>query len=150
LGLQSRAAAQQQAKQATGQIAALGAPQQQQGAELIRQAQTGELSPQSQQAYQAAQAQLAQQSARTGGVGAAQNAAQLEMLRNQLLNNQYQLGLSVSGIGNQYALQAITTGLQANQQANQASQNFYAALAGYLGGVPTVQRTTPATTTPGA
>jgi hypothetical protein len=138
LGMQQQAQLQKQGKQAAAQVAALGAPQQKQGADLIAQAQRGEMSAQSQQAYEAARAQLQQQVAQTGGVGAAQAAAQLETLRNSLLNNQYQLGLQVSGIGNQYALSAIQQGLQSNQQAAQLSQQYWQALSQALAGSPTM------------
>lgn len=145
LGIQNANRLASQGKTASGAIQALGTPQQQQGAELIAQAQRGELSAQSQASYDAARAQLAQQQAQTGGVGAAQAASQLETLRQQLLNNQYQLGLQVSGIGNQYALQAIQQGLQSNQQAAQLSQNFYGSLAQMLAGTPTSISLTPRT-----
>jgi hypothetical protein len=142
--MQQQAQLQKQGKRAAAQVAALGAPQQQQGADLIAQAQRGEMSAQSQQAYEAARAQLQQQVAQTGGVGAAQAAGQLETLRNSLLNNQYQLGLQVSGIGNQYALSAIQQGLQSNQQAAQLSQQYWQALSQALAGTPTLVSLTPA------
>ena len=126
------------AKQARKDQAALGEPYRQQGMELIDQARRGELSPASAQAYQAAQAKIAQQQARTGGVGVMQGAANLERLRAQLLQNQYQLGLNVANIGNQYIRGAIQTGLQANQQLQQATTQFFTGLTSMLGG-PTGQ-----------
>lgn len=145
LGLQARNALQKQGRQAQAQIGALGAPQQAQGAEMIRAAQAGELTPANQQTLEAARAQLAQAESRSGGVGAAQAATQLEALRQNLLNNQYQLGLQVSGIGNQYALAAIQQGLQSNQQAAQLSQQYWQALSQALAGSPTTISLTPRT-----
>jgi len=133
---QQRGAA--QAKQAQRQVADIGAPYRAQGQELINQARAGELSPASMQAYQAAQAQIAQQTARQGGVGAAQGAATLERMREQLLQNQYNLGLRVANIGDQYMRGAIQTGMQANQALNAASTQFFTNLAATLSG-PTVQ-----------
>lgn len=137
LGLLQQQRGAKQAKRAREEMAAIGAPYRAQGQELIAQARAGELSPASAQAYQAAQAQLAQQTARQGGVGAAQAAATLERMRAQLLDNQYNLGLRVANIGDQYTRGAIQSGMQANQQLNQASTQFYTNLAATLSG-PTV------------
>jgi len=137
LGMFQQQRGAQQAKRARQDAAALGAPYQAQGRELINQARAGELSPASAQAYQAAQAQLAQQTTRQGGVGTAQATATLERIRSQLLDNQYNLGLRVANIGDQYMRGAIQTGMQANQQLNQASTQFYTNLAATLSG-PTV------------
>lgn len=143
LGVGGLGAMQQQrgaraASAARRQTADIGAPYRAQGQELIAQARAGELSPASMQAYQAAQAQIAQATARQGGVGAAQGAAQLERLRAQLLQNQYQLGLNVANIGDQYLRGAIQTGMQANQQLQTATQQFYSTMANVLAG-PTGQ-----------
>lgn len=127
-----------QAQQARRDVANIGAPYRAQGQELISQAQRGEMSPASMQAYQATQARLAQQTARQGGVGAAQAAASLERIRAQLLDNQYNLGLRVANIGDQYMRGAIQTGMQANQALNAASQQFFTNLASTIAG-PTVQ-----------
>ena len=94
---------------------ALAEPYQKQGRELIQAALSGTLSPASAQTYQAAEARMNQAQSRSGGVGAAQGVAQLETLRQSLLNNQYQEGLKVQQYGDQIARQGITTGLaQAN------------------------------------
>lgn len=127
-----------QAQQARREVADIGAPYRAQGQELIGQARRGEMSPASMQAYQAAQAQIAQQTARQGGVGAAQGAATLERIRAQLLDNQYNLGLRVANIGDQYMRGAIQTGMQANQALNAASQQFFTNLASTIAG-PTIQ-----------
>jgi hypothetical protein len=132
-----------QAKRAAGQAQAaaqeqkaVGAPYQAKGQELIRAAESGELTPTSQASLQALQARLAQGAETRGGVGAAQTAAQVEAYRNQLLSQQYNLGLQVSNIGDQIALGAIKTGLQADQALNQASTNFYTNLAAIGAGIP--------------
>lgn len=130
-------AQQRGAKQAKGtrrELEAMAAPYRQKGQELIGAAERGELSPASAQAYQAAQARMAQQQARTGGVGVMQGAANLERLRQELLTGQYNLGLRVANIGDQYMRGAIQTGMQANQALNQASQQFFTSLAATLAG----------------
>jgi len=111
----------QQAQQAAEEQKAVGAPYQAKGKELIRAAESGELTPTSQASLQALQARLAQGAESRGGVGAAQVAAQSEAYRQQLLSQQYNLGLQVSNIGDQIALGAIKTGLAADQALNQAS-----------------------------
>ena len=132
----------QQAQQAAAEQKAVGAPYQAKGQELIRAAESGELTPTSQQPLQALQARLAQGAESRGGVGAAQVAAQAEAYRQQLLSQQYNLGLQVSNIGDQIALGAIRTGLQADQALNQASTNFYTNLAAIGGGIPITQTRT--------
>ena len=126
----------QQAQQAAEEQKAVGAPYQAQGQELQRAAQAGELTPTSQQSFQALQARLAQGAESRGGVGTAQVAAQAEAYRQQLLSQQYNLGLQVSNIGDQIALGAIKTGLAADQALNQASTNFYTNLAAIGAGIP--------------
>lgn len=129
----------QQAQQAAEEQKAVGAPYQAKGKELIRAAESGELTPTSQASLQALQARLAQGAESRGGVGAAQVAAQAEAYRQQLLSQQYNLGLQVSNIGDQIALGAIKTGLQADQALNQASTNFYTNLAAIGAGIPMVR-----------
>lgn len=126
----------QQAQAASAEQKAVGAPYQAKGQELIRAAESGELTPTSQASLQALQARLAQGAESRGGVGAAQVAAQTEAYRQQLLSQQYNLGLQVSNIGDQIALGAIRTGLQADQALNQASTNFYTNLAAIGAGIP--------------
>lgn len=112
----------------------LAAPYQQAGQQLQAAAQRGELTPGSQQALQAMQAQLAQGAEARGGVGVAQAQAAIANLRNQLLQQQYDYGLKLSGIGDNIALGAIRTGLEADKYAAQLSQNFYSNLARLAGG----------------
>lgn len=126
----------EQAKQLAEQQRALAAPYQAQGRELVRAAQAGELTPTGQQSMQALQARLAQGVESRGGVGAQQAAAQAEAFRQQLLQQQYDYGLKVTSIGDNIALGAIKTGMQADQQLQQASMNFYTNLAAIAGGVP--------------
>ena len=147
---QRKAADQNQA--AIAQQQAIATPYQQQGQQLIAQAQAGQLSPQSQQAYQAAQAQTAQGVAGRGGVGGQQAANQMANLYQTLLNNQYTYGLQVAQIGDNIATGAIKQGLSMDQSLNASTQNFYTNLAAIAGGLSpgarTVQ-TTPTTPTGG-
>lgn len=132
-----RRQSQQAAKQiqaATQEQKNLGAPYQKTGQELQRAAMAGELTPQGTQSLQAARAQLAQGIESRGGVGVAQAQAQIEALRQNLLQNQYNLGLQVSQIGDNIALGAIRTGMQLDQQLAQANQQFYTQLAAIAGG----------------
>ena len=132
---QARKAAQQTQAGAEEQKV-LGVPYQTKGAELQRAAAAGELTPAGQQSMQALQARLAQGVESRGGVGAAQAAAQLEAYRQQLLQGQYDYGIKVSQIGDSIALGAIRTGMQADQQLNQANTAFYSNLAMIAAGIP--------------
>jgi hypothetical protein len=136
--IQNRKAAEQNRK-AMGEQQALARPYQAQGQQLIEAAQRGELTASGQQQLQGLQAQLAQGAESRGGVGAAQAAAQAQAFRNQLLQNQYDYGLKVSQIGDQIALGAIRTGMQLDQQLNQANLAFYTQLGSLAAGVPTYQ-----------
>lgn len=146
LGYLNNKKAQNQINQAAGQEQAIAAPYQQQGQQLISQATRGELTPESMQAYQAAQAQVKQGIANSGGVGVTQAANTLANIYQTLLNNQYNYGLQVSQIGDQYALGAIQTQQQMDQQLAQVNQNFYAQMAGILAGTPTLVTQRSATT----
>jgi hypothetical protein len=133
----------QRARQGAGQIQAatqeqkaLAQPYQAQGQELVRAAQAGELTPASQQRLQATQAAIAQGVESRGGVGAQQAAAQVEALRQQLLQNQYTYGLQIAQVGDNIALGAIRTGLQLDNSLQQATGNFYTNLAMVAGGIP--------------
>jgi hypothetical protein len=127
----------EEAKKAKEEQQALARPYQAKGAELQRQAQAGELTPVGQQQLQAVQAQAAQQAAGRGGaVSAAQTQAQIEAFRNQLLQQQYDYGLKLSGIGDNIALGAIKTGLEADRYVQQLSNSFYTNMANIVGGMP--------------
>jgi len=138
LGAKRAKDAAEQGRKAKEEQQRLAAPYQAKGAELQRQAQAGELTPAAQQQLQAVQAQVAQGAAARGGVGAAQTAAQIEAFRNQLLQNQYDYGLKLSGIGDQVALGAIRTGLEADRYVNQLSNTYFTNVARTLAGSPTV------------
>jgi hypothetical protein len=129
--------AKDEAQKAKEEQQKLAAPYRQQGAELQRQAQAGELTPVGQQQLQAVQAQAAQQaSGRGGAVSAAQTQAQVEAFRNQLLQQQYDYGLKLSGIGDNIALGAIKTGLEADRYVQSLSNSFYTNMANIAGGMP--------------
>jgi len=140
--------AQQQSQASREELASLGRPYQQVGAQLRGAAERGELTPVNQQIINAARAQLQQGIATRGGVGAAQAQNQIADLTQRLLQNQFDLGLRVSNIGDQYIQGAIRTGLQADQAINAANQQFYTQLASMaapfiLGQSPVYQVTTP-------
>jgi len=122
------------AQEGRRELEAVATPYRQQGLQLQAQAQRGELTPQAQQSLQAVQAQAAQQAQRRGGVGAAQTQQQIEAFRQQLLAQQYDLGLKISGIGDQIALGAIRTGMQADQYVNQLTSSYYTNIARSLYG----------------
>jgi len=133
--LQGRKAA-AQGEQATAQKQAIAQPYQQQGQELIRAAQSGELTQANQQVIQQQRARLAQASANMGGVGQQQIENQISSLTAQLLQNQYDYGLKVLNIGDNIALGAINTQLQLDQQLTQANKSFYSSLAQLAAGSP--------------
>ena len=125
IGSRASRKAAEQGQRGRQDMEALAAPYLQKGAELQRQAQAGELTPVARQQLQASQAQAAQAAASRGGVGAQQTAARIEALRSQLLQQQYDYGLKLSGIGDQISLGAIKTGLQADQVVNQMTNSYY-------------------------
>lgn len=125
LGSRQASAAQRAGQAGRRDIQALATPYQQQGQQLQAQAQRGELTPQAMQSLQAAQAQAAQGVERRGGVGVAQAQMQVEQLRQQLLQQQYDYGLKLSGIGDNIALGAIKTGLEADRYVQGLSNSFY-------------------------
>ena len=125
IGARTSKKAAEQGQRGKQEMEALAAPYLQKGAELQRQAQAGELTPVARQQLQTAQAQAAQAASARGGVGAQQNAARIEALRGQLLQQQYDYGIKLSGIGDQISLGAIKTGLQADQVVNQMTNSYY-------------------------
>jgi len=135
LGRGQTAAAREGAQQGRRELEAVATPYRQQGLQLQAQAQRGELTPQAQQSLQAVQAQAAQQAQRRGGVGVAQSQQQIENFRQQLLAQQYDLGLKISGIGDQIALGAIRTGMQADQYVNQLTGSYFTNITRVLYGV---------------
>jgi hypothetical protein len=141
LGVNKQKQAADQNQAAVTEQKAIAAPYQQQGQNLIQQAQSGSLSPASQAAYAAAQAQLAQAQSGRGGVGAQQTANQMATLYQTLLNNQYTYGLQVAQIGDAIATGAIKQGLTMDQQLNTSTQNFYTNLAAIASGLSPGART---------
>ena len=131
-----------QGREGKAEMQALAAPYRQQGQQLQAQAARGELTPQAQQSLQAVQAQVAQGVQNRGGVGAAQAAAQVEAVRQQLLQSQADYGLKLSGIGDQIALGAIRAGIQADQYVNNLTNSYMGNIMRMYGGVaPTQQKT---------
>jgi hypothetical protein len=128
-GARQARAARRDAAAATEEQRALGRPYQEQGRQLQAAAQRGELSPVAQQSLQALRARLAQGAQSRGGVGAAQAMQQMEAFRQQLLQQQFDFGLKMSQIGDQYAMGAIRTGLQADQYVNNLTNQFFTNIA---------------------
>ena len=129
-----------QGREGKAEMQALAAPYRQQGQQLQAQAARGELTPQAQQSLQAVQAQVAQGVQNRGGVGAAQAAAQVEAVRQQLLQSQADYGLKLSGIGDQIALGAIRAGIQADQYVNQLTSSYMNNIMRMFGGVAPTQQ----------
>ena len=139
-----------QGREAKEEMQRMAQPYQQQGKQLIEQAQRGELSPVGQQQLQAVQAQAAQGAEKRGGVGAQQAQAQVEAYRQQLLQGQYDYGLKIAGIGDQIMTGAIKTGMQADQYVNQLTSNYYNNIARAMyGQAPQTSGQPPASTTAG-
>jgi hypothetical protein len=143
--LQARKAG-QAGQQGAQDIQKLATPYQQTGQQLQAQAQAGTLTPAGQQSLQALQAQVAQGVQARGGVGAQQAQAAVEQLRQQLLQQQYDYGLKLSGIGDNIAIGAIKTGMQADQYANQLTSSYFNNIARIASGTPTVVQVGGATT----
>ena len=144
IGVQAARQAAEQAKQAKGEVAALGAPYQQAGKSMQDAALRGELTPAGQQQVAAARAQLAQGIEKRGGVGAAQAATQLAQFRQNLLDQQYNYGLKVAQIGDSYAQKAIQTGLTQDKELVALMQGLTGAFGGFMGSQPNQ----PVTSTP--
>jgi hypothetical protein len=136
VGAQAAKQAAEQAKQAKGEISALGAPYQQTGKSMQDAALRGELTPAGQQQVAAARAQLAQGIEKRGGVGAAQAATQLAQFRQNLLDQQYNYGLKVAQIGDSYAQKAIQTGLTQDKELVALMQGLTGAFGGFMGNQP--------------
>jgi len=138
LGIQGALVSRQMAEEgekARREQEAIAAPYRERGAQLLAQAESGQLTPQAQQSLQAMRARLAQGAEARGGVGAQQVAAQVEAFRQQLLANQYDYGMKVSNIGDNLMLGAIRTGLEADRYATKMSSDYYNNMARILGGL---------------
>jgi len=117
--------AQQAGQAGKEEMQALAAPYKAQAQDIIAKAQRGELTPVGQQQLQAVQAQAAQGAEKRGGVGAQQAAAQVEAFRQQLLQQQYDYGLKLSGIADNIMTGAIKVGMQADQYVNNLTSNYF-------------------------
>jgi len=137
IGAYQTSQALEQAKKYREDMANIAKPYQEQGKKLISQAQSGQLTPAAQQQLQAAQAQAAQGAQARGGVGSQQAMMAVEGIRQQLLQNQYDYGLKISGIGDQIATGAIRTGMEADRYVNQLASSYTANIARTLSGTPT-------------
>lgn len=133
-GARAQRGAAAQARTAADQQRAIAEQYQKMGRQMAGGAVAGQLSPASLQAYQAYQARLAQEAEKSGGVGVTQAAGQLEAFRQTLLANQLDYGLKVAQIGDNYAVGAIRTALQADADTASNTQNFYALLASIVAG----------------
>jgi hypothetical protein len=134
LGSRQARQAMQQGQQARREMEAMAAPYRQKGEQLQAQAARGELTPQAQQSLQAVQAQAAQGVTARGGVGANQAAAQVEAVRQQLLQTQADYGLKLSGIADQIVTGAIREGMQADQFVNQLTSSYMNNIMRTIGG----------------
>jgi len=142
--LQARQAS-KQVQKSTAEQKALATPYQKQGAEFQRAALAGELSPQEAQALQSTRAQLMQGVEARGGVGVAQAQAQLENTRQALLQQKLDYGIKLSSIGDNIAIGAIRTGLQADQAVNQLTNAMYSNMFAIASGLSPQQIKTQAT-----
>jgi hypothetical protein len=104
------------------------------GQQLTAQAERGELTPASQRRMDILRAQAAQRAARTGGVGAAQTAIQLESARQTELQRQATYGQSLQQIGDQSLRRALELSLKADQEGAETAQKYFAALGQMVGG----------------
>jgi len=121
--------AQQAGQAGKEEMAAMAAPYRAQAQDIITKAQRGELTPVGQQQLQAVQAQAAQGAEKRGGVAAQQSMAQVEAFRQQLLQQQYDYGLKLSGIADNIMTGAIKTGMQADQYVNNLTSNYFTNIA---------------------
>ncbi len=128
-GARTAKEAAKQGREAKAETQAVAAPYLARGRDLVGRAERGELTPSNLQAYQATQARLAQGVESRGGVGAQQVATQLASLRSELLQNQYDYGLKILGIGDNIALGAIKTGLEADRYVSELTGKYFGNIA---------------------
>jgi hypothetical protein len=122
--------AQQQGQQSQQQYRDLSAPYKSSAQSLM----SGQLTPANQQALDAARAQLAQGASGRGGVGAEQAEAQVARLQQQLIENQYNMGLKIAAIGDAFAAKGIQAGLQADAQVTNLLSDVMKTIARAMGG----------------
>ena len=65
--------------------------------------------------------------------------SQIEAFRQQLLQQQYDLGVKLSGVADQFALRAIQQGLTADQQINQLIGQTMGNIGAIFAGTPAPQ-----------
>ena len=124
-GIYQARKANEQAQKGKAEQNALADPYRKESQALLEKARSGELNAVGQQQLQQMEARLRQGMESRGGVGNAQVQAQIEAFRQQLLQNQYDLGLKVSGIADQIALGAIKTGMEADRYVGELTGNYY-------------------------
>lgn len=134
MGVAQSRKAQQQAEEYKRQQEQIAAPYRMRGQQMIGAAERGELTPVNRQTMEAVRAQLAQQVQGRGGVGAMQATEQIARLQQTLLQNQYDYGLKVANLGDQIAIGAIKTGMQADKQMRDLMQGYMTAAARIAGG----------------
>lgn len=134
MGAQQARQAQQESQQYRSDMQRIASPYQTQGQQMIGAAQRGELTPVNRQALEAARAQLAQQVQGRGGVGAMQATEQIARMQQTLLQNQYDYGLKLANLGDQIAIGAIKTGMQADREMRALLQNYMTGAARIAGG----------------
>ena len=134
LGARQARDAQREAEQYRLQQDRIAAPYRTRGQQMIGAAERGELTPVNRQQLEAARAQLAQQVQGRGGVGAMQATEQIARMQQTLLQNQYDYGLKLANLGDQIALGAIKTGMQADREMRTLTQGYMTAAARIAGG----------------
>ena len=133
-GILTQQRAGKQARQLEQQLAPGARETLARGQQLTAQAERGELTPASQRRMDILRAQAAQRAARTGGVGAAQTAIQLESARQTELQRQATYGQSLQQIGDQSLRRALELSLKADQEGAETAQKYFAALGQMVGG----------------
>ena len=134
LGARQARDAQREAEQYRLQQDRIAAPYRTRGQQMIGAAERGELTPVNRQQLEAARAQLAQQVQGRGGVGAMQATEQISRMQQTLLQNQYDYGLKLANLGDQIALGAIKTGMQADKEMRDLTQRYMTGAARIAGG----------------
>lgn len=134
MGAQQARQAQKESQQYRTDLQRIAAPYQTQGQQMIGAAQRGELTPVNRQALEATRAQLAQQVQGRGGVGAMQATEQIARMQQTLLQNQYDYGLKLANLGDQIAIGAIKTGMQADKEMRDLMQRYMTGAARIAGG----------------
>lgn len=133
-GILTQQRAARQARQLEQQLAPGARETLARGQQLTAQAERGELTPASQRRMDILRAQAAQRAARTGGVGAAQTAIQLEAARQTELQRQATYGQSLQQVGDQALRRALELSLKADQEGAETAQKYFAALGQMVGG----------------